>query len=180
MEKNKIRYRHTGGGASKSRQTGSNRQPNKDCFLFVASASSDFAKEDEAENDKEQPVIHKFNIELVTLQVKAIKNLPVNLLNVQETVITDSYLLYQTHPKSSANEDIFYVLVTPPSQGSLLLTKSSSIDRQQKAKKLKAQDKFTQADLYSGHLKYKLSQKSYQPLDDSFDFVVQVIKYNYK
>ncbi len=39
--------------------------------------------------------LHKFELKFVTLQVRAIRNQPAKIVNLRETLITDTYLLYQ-------------------------------------------------------------------------------------
>ncbi len=101
-----------------------------------------------------------------------------NLINVKETVITDTYLMYQTYPQSSADSDIIYQLMTPPKSGILMLS-SSGLDllsTSSGAVKLKTGSIFNQVDLLSGHLKYKLTNnlRHANSLDDDFTFKVSL------
>ena len=52
----------------------------------------------------------------------------INLINVKETVITDTYLMYQTYPQPSPDTEIVYQIITPPKQGVLLLSSSRHMD----------------------------------------------------
>lgn len=123
-------------------------------------------------DDGEQALLHKFLIDFVTLRVRAIRNVQVQLRTVQETVITDTYLMYQTFPRESEDSEILYSLQTLPRHGALLLTPSGLGDHPQQARKLRAGAKFSQVDLLSGRLKYRLFRKVDTPIDDSFAFVV--------
>ncbi len=75
--------------------------PSKDEFHFTASVEDD---DEEAGGQqqlhKESPAaydlpLHKFQLNFVTLQVRAIRNSPAKMVNLRETLITDTYLLYQ-------------------------------------------------------------------------------------
>ena len=100
----------------------------------------------------------------------------INLINVKETVITDTYLMYQTYPQSSEDSEVIYTLLSPPSKGLLLLSSSGSdLLSSSAAVKLRPGSTFNQVDLLSGHLKYKLTALNDQTsLDDVFTFKVGV------
>jgi hypothetical protein len=117
--------------------------------------------------------LHKFDINFVTLRVRAIRNVPVRMMNIRETVITDTHIMYQTFPQRSEDAKLLYLVETPPKQGVLLLSQADFSQQSMQPKKLKSGSRFTQADLLSGHLKYRLSRKAYVPVEDQFTFVVQ-------
>ena len=91
-------------------------------------------------------------------------------------MITDTYLMYQTYPQLSRDADITYTVVSPPKSGVLLLS-SSGTDLLSSSATVKPRQgsTFSQVDLLSGHLKYKLTTLStHQSLDDVFAFKVTV------
>ena len=72
------------------------------------------------------------------------RNIPVKMLNIRETVITDTYLMYQTQPERTPDSDIFYTIVTPPKEGVLLLIPSGGDINQLKPLKLRKDSTFNQ------------------------------------
>ena len=84
-------------------------------------------------------------------------------MNVQETVITDTHLLYRAGGSGSetteASSNIVYELTRSPARGTLILTPlagaSNGNAREQQQRKLKVGSKFSQVDLLAGHLKYR-------------------------
>ena len=80
----------------------------------------------------------------------------INLINVKETVITDTYLMYQTYPQTSPDSHIIFTLISPPKSGVLLLSSSGKdllSNAAPVALKLRSGSTFNQVDLLSGHLK---------------------------
>ena len=101
----------------------------------------------------------------------------INLINVKEAVITDTYLMYQTYPQTSPDSHIIFTLISPPKSGVLLLSSSGKdlLSNTAVAVKLRSGSTFNQVDLLSGHLKYKLTTLSqHQSLDDTFSFRVSI------
>ncbi len=117
--------------------------------------------------------LYKFDIAFVTLRVRAVRNVPVRMMNIRETVITDTHLLYQTFPKRTEDSKLFYLLEAAPKQGALLLSFADFSRSPSQPRRLKVGSRFSQADLMSGHLKYRLNRKEYSPVEDHFTFVVQ-------
>jgi hypothetical protein len=69
----------------------------------------------------------------------------IKLINVQETVITDSHLMYQTFPQKTRDSDFVFTVVSPPQHGSLLLSTSAGNDATfSTPQKLRAESTFTQ------------------------------------
>jgi hypothetical protein len=69
----------------------------------------------------------------------------IKLINVQETVITDSHLMYQTFPQKTRDSDFVFTVVSPPQHGSLLLSTSAGNDATfSSPQKLRAESTFTQ------------------------------------
>ena len=64
---------------------------------------------------------HKFSIAIVTLRVRPVRNAPLRMFGVREAAITDSHLLYQTHPEPVPDADLVYSLESAPRRGALLL-----------------------------------------------------------
>ena len=95
---------------------------------------------------------------------------------MKETVITDTYLMYQTYPQNSPDAEIVYQIITPPKQGVLLLSSSRlEFSRSSSDAKLRQGSTFNQVDLLSGHLKYRLTASNIKKsLDDKFTFKVGV------
>ena len=159
LERNKIRYMQTKKGAPSGA---------KDFFYFRASVEDVIGGDDADDLTK---TIHKFEVDFVTLQVRAIRNVPVQLSYVQETVITDTYLQYQTFPRESDEAEILYSIESLPRHGVLLLAVG---DMGQQSRKLRAGSKFSQLDLLSGRLKYRIKSSSRDSrVDDAFTFFVR-------
>jgi hypothetical protein len=117
-------------------------------------------------------------IDTVCFSFQANRQNAINLINVKETVITDTYLMYQTYPQKSPDSQLTYQIVSPPTSGVLLLSSSgldlsSGMPPTSSARKLRLGSTFSQVDLLAGHLKYRLTTlSSKSSLDDSFTFRV--------
>nr|XP_040572532.1 chondroitin sulfate proteoglycan 4-like [Lepeophtheirus salmonis] len=153
LEKGKLRYVHTRGGMGPGR-------PSRDSFTFSTAIGQDL----DAADSKEKS-IHVFKIEFISLQVRVIRNIPVKLLNVRETVLTDTHLLFQTYPETSEDSDLIYTIIDLPKYGTLLSNNDKNI--------LKPGSNFTQVELLSGHLKYRLNNRAFKEVNDSFTFDVR-------
>ena len=69
----------------------------------------------------------------------------IKLINVQETVITDTHLMYQTFPQKTRDADVTYSIVSPPQNGVLLLSSSTGHDSTfSTPQKLRAESTFSQ------------------------------------
>ena len=163
LEREKVRY-------VQNRRPNGNEAPGKDSFTFVASASGD--EDDDEEVNREEKELHEFKIQFVTSSLAAVRNVPLRLVNVQETVITDTHLLYRAGGSSSDDDEdgsIVFELTRAPARGSLVLTpvggaaaaggdegdRRQQQQQQQPARKLKVGSRFSQVDLLAGHLKYR-------------------------
>ena len=116
---------------------------------------------------------HKFHIDIVTLRVRAVRNVPLRMFNIREAVITDTHLMYQTFPESLADADLLYSLESAPRQGALLLAEA---DYSLQPRRLKKGSRFSQEDLLSGNLRYRLASNRNEasaPVNDEFRFVVR-------
>lgn len=90
-----------------------------------------------------------------------------NILNLGpnlENTIISSTLDYQTNPVRSETTSIRYVIIQPPKYGYLFSAVSKYIMRQE--------DSFTQEDISSSYVKYKLYRKSYSDINDVMKFIV--------
>eukprot|EP00094_Tigriopus_californicus_P012169 TCALIF_11761-PA protein Name:"Similar to CSPG4 Chondroitin sulfate proteoglycan 4 (Homo sapiens)" AED:0.07 eAED:0.06 QI:0/0.64/0.33/0.86/1/1/15/679/2482 len=176
LEKEKVRYVHTKGN------------PSKDSFRFTAvvlDLSNGGGSKDGSDaiihgptNDQDAKLDqHIFHINFITLQVQALRNLPLKLINVRETVITDSHLMYQTFPQRSEDSEVYYTIQSAPKHGALLLTQAGTDGLTQQERELRADSSFSQVDLLAGFLKYRLFRHVAQKaLDDNFSFVVQTVE----
>merc|ERR1712192_136827 len=75
-----------------------------------------------------------------------------------ESVITERDLMYQTFPQETAPGQLVYTLISPPQQGDLFIT-SNSGKSGSRLRRLEAHSNFTQVEILSGRLKYKLIGK---------------------
>lgn len=90
-----------------------------------------------------------------------------NKLNIGsnlESTITSLMLDYQTNPVRSDTTSVRYVIVDPPKYGHLFSSISKYV--------MRYQDSFTQEDISSKHLKYRLYRKSYSDIKDVIKFIV--------
>ena len=118
--------------------------------------------------------LHKFQISIVTLRVRAVRNVPLRMFHIREAVITDSHLMYQTFPDSLSDADLIYSLESAPSRGALLLAEAADWSLQ--PRRLKKGSRFSQEDLLSGNLRYRLASNGNEasaPVSDEFRFVVR-------
>ena len=76
--------------------------------------------------------------------------------------------LLQTFPQRTDDAEITYTVIDPPIHGQISLTRGGL-----EPVKLRSNSRFSQVDLLSGHLKYKLSRKVFSPVDDQFTFTVR-------
>lgn len=81
-----------------------------------------------------------------------------------EATIKPRHLTFITKPIASTTTSIIYTLTKPPMYGVLL----SAVSKY----RLRVNDVFSQEDISSQYLKYKLFRKAYSPIEDEFDFVV--------
>ena len=178
LEKGKLRYR----------QVKSN--PSADYFRFVASVpGSDIVSGPNSQlndpnisTEKE----HIFQIKIISNTIRERRANAIRLINIRETVITDTHLMYQTYPHESPDSAFRYSIVSPPKFGVLLLSTSGQdlstsspsggtsdiLGMDIRPKELSIDSEFSQLDLLAGHLKYRLSKHFTKPIDDSFTFRV--------
>ena len=151
IEKEKIRYIHSRGN------------PRVDFISLLASI-----------NGLSVGKAFTFSIKFVRVNLNVINNRGLKLENIGESVITERDLMYQTYPEETDHSKIIYTLTHPPQQGNLFI--SHSMDKGIQLKKLYANSNFSQLEILSGRLKYKLIGKVYSIIHDKFKFIVSTPK----
>ncbi|XP_076037801.1 chondroitin sulfate proteoglycan 4-like [Oratosquilla oratoria] len=147
LEKEKVRYEHTG-----------EDEPEEDEMVFKVSV-------DETEFPKE----YSFRIKFIAVTVEVLKNAELLIDHIQESFISDGFLLSATQPHPTPPQQIHYTLLSLPRYGALFLSSGDLTHHQQ----LQVDSRFTQRDISKGRIKYKLHRKSYSPLHDTFRFQVE-------
>ena len=151
LEKEKIRYIHSRGN------------PRVDFITFIANV-----------NGASVGKSFSFSIKFVRENINLINNHGLKLENIGESVITERDLMYQTYPEETDPSKIMYTLTSPPQQGNLFISYSQDMGTQ--LKKLYASSNFSQLEILSGRLKYKLIGKVYSIIHDKFSFTVATPK----
>ena len=187
LEKGKLRYRQV-----KSNPTSS------EYFRFVASVPGSDMVSGSISDDDEQGIAsekeHTFQIKIISNTIREQRSNALRLINIRETVITDTHLMYQTYPHESPDSVFRYSIVSPPKHGVLLLStsgqdlstnspsggggssNSGAINGMDiRPKELSTDSEFSQLDLLAGHVKYRLSKRYSKPIDDSFTFRVSTV-----
>lgn len=111
--------------------------------------------------DKTQMYTFRIIFARCTLQKSTKKSM--DLKEEWEKTITNEDLSFETKPTKPPTS-IHYVVAEPPRYGYLFSAESKY--------KLKSCDSFTQEDIISHNIKYRLYQKPYSEVEDSFTFVV--------
>ncbi|XP_017754048.1 PREDICTED: LOW QUALITY PROTEIN: chondroitin sulfate proteoglycan 4 [Eufriesea mexicana] len=125
--------------------------PNQDEFKFQASV-----------REVRAPHVYDFRITFIDLELKETKRVPINFTNIAEVSVTAQNLRYQTNPLITALNKIAFTVTTGPRYGNLFLS----------SRKLEIGDTFTQEDIDSGKLKYRLFKRAYSTILDEFAFKV--------
>ena len=158
IEKGKVRYVHGRGN------------PSTDYFSFTVQLNGNgFGKS------------YTFLIEFVAVNIQAVRNHGLRLENVAESVITETSLMYQTFPTATPDPEIIYRLLRLPREGSLLISQAGGSGGiggggGKVFQKLGANSTFSQVEIQSGMLKYKLFGKPFSALQDRFSFEVATPK----
>ncbi|KAL6266369.1 hypothetical protein P5V15_003224 [Pogonomyrmex californicus] len=105
---------------------------------------------------------YEFRITFIDLELKEIRRAPVNLTNISSINITSNHLKYQTNPLVTSPNKIVFTVTTGPRYGNLFL-----LDR-----KLMKADTFTQEDIETDRLSYRLFRRSYSNILDEITFKV--------
>ena len=151
IEKEKIRYIHSRGN------------PRVDFITFIANV-----------NGQGVGKSFTFSIKFVRVNINVISNRGLKLENIGESVITERDLMYQTYPEETDHSKLMYTLTKTPQQGNLFISHSQDNGIQQK--KLYVNSSFSQLEILSGRLKYKLIGKVYSIIHDKFSFTVSTPK----
>ncbi|XP_050584236.1 chondroitin sulfate proteoglycan 4 isoform X1 [Bombus affinis] len=125
--------------------------PNQDEFKFQASVREVTAQH-----------TYDFRITFIDLELKETKRVPINFTNVAEVSVTGQNLKFQTNPLTTTLNKIAFTVTTGPRYGNLFLS----------SRKLETGDTFTQEDIDSGKLKYRLFKRAYSTILDEFAFKV--------
>lgn len=108
--------------------------------------------------------LYIFRINFVRCSLFEINTKPIFMNETQEMIITKQYLSFETKPINTLSTAIKYVITQPPKYGILTSSVSKYV--------LNTCDLFTQEDINSMNLKYKLFQKSFSYIQDTFSFIV--------
>ncbi|KOC68137.1 Chondroitin sulfate proteoglycan 4, partial [Habropoda laboriosa] len=125
--------------------------PNQDEFKFQASV-----------REVKTQHTYDFRITFIDLELKETKRVPINFTNVAEVVVSGQNLRYQTNPLVTAFNKIVFTVTTGPRYGNLFLS----------SRKMEIGDTFTQEDVDSGKLRYRLFKRAYSTILDEFGFKV--------
>ena len=104
----------------------------------------------------------EFKITFIDLELKEIRRYGINFTNTADVSISTQSLRYQTNPLITPPSKITYRIEAVPRFGDLLLIQQT----------LKKNSIFTQDDVDSGKLKYRLYRKAYSTIEDKFFFKV--------
>lgn len=104
----------------------------------------------------------EFKITFIDLELKEMRRYGINFTNTADVSINTQSLRYQTNPLIISPSKITYRIEAVPRYGDLLLIQQT----------LKRSSTFTQDDVDSGKLKYRLYRKAYSTIEDKFFFKV--------
>ncbi|GFY59773.1 chondroitin sulfate proteoglycan 4 [Trichonephila inaurata madagascariensis] len=147
LKKEKLRYVH-----NKDR-------PVYDEFKFTVSSG-----------DIKFPTTYDFRITFIAINLKQICNSDLQLNRKIEGIISDTELKFETYPIATLSDHITYTLKSVPIYGNLIIFRTGDSDARHK--KLEIGSTFTQQDIDSKKLKYKLHRRSYSSMQDMFVFTV--------
>nr|CAD7456886.1 unnamed protein product [Timema tahoe] len=108
------------------------------------------------------PILYDFRVTFTELQLVCGHTRELQLNGTREGWLTNQHLLFQTEPLSTDTDKIVYHVSRTPHYGAL----------HAKHRRLQAGDTFTQQDLDSIHLRYRLHRKAYSHVRDDFSFMV--------
>ncbi|XP_046827516.1 chondroitin sulfate proteoglycan 4 isoform X1 [Vespa crabro] len=103
-----------------------------------------------------------FRITFIDLELKEMKRIPVNFTNTAEVIVTGQNLKYQTNPLITSPNKILFTINGGPRYGELLVTR----------RKINVGDSFTQEDVDTGKLRYRLYRRAYSIIHDELAFRV--------
>ncbi|XP_017888198.1 chondroitin sulfate proteoglycan 4 isoform X2 [Ceratina calcarata] len=125
--------------------------PNQDEFKFQASV-----------REVKAPHTYDFRVTFIDLELKEAKRILVNFTNMTEVTVSEQNLRYQTNPLITASNKIVFTVTSVPRYGNLFLS----------SRRLEIRDTFTQEDVDSGKLRYRLFKRAYSTILDEFGFKV--------
>lgn len=105
---------------------------------------------------------YDFRITFIYLELKEIKRMPVNFTNTAEVIVTGQNLKYQTNPLITSPKKILFTINVGPRYGELLVTK----------RKINVGNSFSQEDIDTGKLRYRLYRRAYSIIHDELTFKV--------
>ncbi|XP_076177820.1 chondroitin sulfate proteoglycan 4-like protein [Ptiloglossa arizonensis] len=105
---------------------------------------------------------YDFRVTIIDLELKETKRVLINFTNVAEVTVSGQNLRYQTNPMVTAFNKIVFTVKTGPRYGNLFLSN----------RKLDVGDTFTQEDVETGKLKYRMYKRAYSTILDEFGFKV--------
>ncbi|XP_051173583.1 chondroitin sulfate proteoglycan 4 isoform X2 [Leptopilina boulardi] len=104
----------------------------------------------------------EFKVTFIDLELKEMRKYGINFTNVADVSISTQSLRYQTNPLNTSLNKIIYRIEAIPRYGDLVLIQQI----------LKKSNTFTQEDVDSGKLKYRLYRRAYSNIEDKFLFKV--------
>ncbi|XP_022241093.1 chondroitin sulfate proteoglycan 4-like [Limulus polyphemus] len=148
INKSKIRYIHISG------------KPSQDEFRYTVTCEGIKIQEP-----------YSFYINFINVSLKEIKNEILFLNDEMEAPLTMEHLKYQSIPAIADYRNIIFTIRSIPKYGVLYLIPGKK-HKFRHNKKLQEGAIFTQADIESKYVFYKLIRESYSSLNDSFTFEV--------
>lgn len=109
--------------------------------------------------------IYDFRIKFYKFQVVPVQQKEVLIKGVREVNISTSHLLYQTLHQQTSPSDIIYTLTLLPKYGLLFC-----------GHQLREGDSFTQADINTEVLMYRMHHATFSNFNDTIDFAVSALK----
>ena len=145
IEKNRVRYVHS---------SPSPLNINQDYFMFKVGAMGVTTQDFE------------FVITILETDVSLKRNVTLLLHGVKELVITDDNLEAVSSVPSHEPDDVVYSIISSPRRGHLLRQREG----QSRYRRLTVGSNFTQSDVNSGYMLYRLHKMLYAAMQDQFQF----------
>ena len=147
LQKGRVRYSHTSG------------TPTHDGFKFQLTL-----------RDSLRPTVYDFRIEFLLVSIKLMANNELVLNRSQEAVVSNRFLQAEALPFSQTPANISFVMVSTPRFGELFRLEGNPTRRQA----LPNGAVFTQRDIDTSRVVYRLHRKSYSAFTDQFRFHVKI------
>lgn len=110
---------------------------------------------------------YTFRMTFTKCELTRTRNEIFEMISTTEATIKPKHLTFETKPIKASTTSIIYTITKPPLYGILF----SAVSKY----RLRVNDVFSQEDILSQHLKYKLFRKAYSPIEDEFNFVVSAL-----